>query len=242
MEEASNKVEKAPTANKGRKKTPIIVGVIAVVVVVAGAGFYVWHEQPSFCNAICHTPMDPILHTYEAQPGQASTDKWGNTVEDASGMLASVHRVAGEESGTSIVCVSCHVPSIGEQVSEGAQWLTGSFGTVSNATYGSVVEEKGLTQLVAARGVSEQEFCLKSGCHVTDSGSVMTRDDLVAATSQYTRNPHLQVHGETQCSDCHKAHRASVNMCSECHADAPIPEGWITKEQEAQLPQLALAE
>ena len=43
-----------------RKKWPITVGVIAVVLVVAGAGFWVWHEQPSFCNAICHTPMDPV--------------------------------------------------------------------------------------------------------------------------------------------------------------------------------------
>ena len=239
MDEANNTAESAP-AKKNRKKAPIVIGVVAAVVVVAGAGLYIWHDQPSFCNAICHTPMDPILHTYEAQPGEASTDKWGNTVDNASGMLSSVHRVAGEQTGNSIVCVSCHVPSIGEQVTEGMQWVTGGFSTVANSTYGNVVEEKGLTQLVAARGVTEEQFCLKSGCHVTSDGSTMTRDDLVAATSQYTRNPHLQVHGETQCSDCHKAHRASVNMCSECHSDAPIPEGWITKEQESQLPQLAV--
>ena len=36
-----------------------IVGVVvAVVLVCAGGGFYVWHNQPSFCNAICHEPMD----------------------------------------------------------------------------------------------------------------------------------------------------------------------------------------
>lgn len=131
---------------------------------------------------------------------------------------------------------------ITEQVTEGMQWVTGSYETVGNETFGSVVEEKDLTQLVAARGGSEEQFCLKSGCHVNADGSVMTRDDLVAATSQYTRNPHLQLHGATQCSDCHKAHRASVNMCSECHSDAPIPQGWIRKEQEAQLPQEALAD
>ena len=54
----------------------------------------------------------------------------------------------------------------------------------------------------------------------------MTRDDLIQATADMERNPHVPQHGENQCSDCHKAHRASVNMCSQCHNDAPIPEGW----------------
>ena len=53
---------------KGRR-WPIVVGVIAAVVVAAGAGFWVWHEQPSFCAAICHTPMDEYLETYEQEPG-----------------------------------------------------------------------------------------------------------------------------------------------------------------------------
>ena len=45
-----------PAAQKKKKKWPIVVGVVVAVLVVAGAGFWVWHEQPSFCNAICHTP------------------------------------------------------------------------------------------------------------------------------------------------------------------------------------------
>ncbi|MDU1389817.1 MAG: salivary glue protein Sgs-3, partial [Eggerthella sp.] len=40
------------------RKWPIVVGVVVVVLIAAGAGFWVWHEQPSFCAAICHTPMD----------------------------------------------------------------------------------------------------------------------------------------------------------------------------------------
>ena len=70
-----------PAAQKKKKKWPIVVGVVVAVLVVAGAGFWVWHEQPSFCNAICHTPMDAYLPTYEAEPGQAATDVWGNEVE-----------------------------------------------------------------------------------------------------------------------------------------------------------------
>ncbi len=42
-------------------------------------------------------------------------------------------------------------------------------------------------------------------------------------------------HGENQCSDCHKAHRASVNACSQCHNDAPIPEGWISAADNTAL-------
>ena len=79
-------------ATKRPRRGAIVGGVIAAVVVAAGIGAFVWHEQPSFCNAICHTPMDGYLETYEAEPGQAATDKWGNQVADASGMLSAVHR------------------------------------------------------------------------------------------------------------------------------------------------------
>ena len=40
--------EAAP--KKKGKKWPIVVGVVAVVLIAAGAGFWVWHEQPSFCD------------------------------------------------------------------------------------------------------------------------------------------------------------------------------------------------
>ena len=63
------------------RKWPITVAVVAVVAAVAGGGFWVWHEQPSFCNAICHTPMDPYLAAFEQEPGVQGVDKWGNTVE-----------------------------------------------------------------------------------------------------------------------------------------------------------------
>ena len=52
--------EKKPSAKKRTRKWPIVVGVVVVVLVAAGAGFLVWHEQPGFCNAICHSPMIPM--------------------------------------------------------------------------------------------------------------------------------------------------------------------------------------
>lgn len=99
-----------------KKKWPIVVGVVVAVLVVAGAGFWVWHEQPSFCNAICHTPMDAYLPTYEAEPGQAATDVWGNEVANASGMMAAMHRA---QNGTT--CLGCHVPTLSEQIGEGME-------------------------------------------------------------------------------------------------------------------------
>jgi Zn finger protein HypA/HybF involved in hydrogenase expression len=213
--------KREPAAKAPQKKRwPIVVGVVVVVLVVAGIGGLVWHEQPSFCNAICHAPMDGYLETYEAQSGQEATDKWGNTVSDASGMMASVHREKAQAN-----CLSCHQPVMSEQVNEGLEWVSGNFYT--NLT------ERSLTQLVEARGVNSQKFCLNESCHN------MTYDDLAKATSNMTYNPHQTHYDGLECSDCHKAHRASVYYCTKCHSDAEsqMPAGWITYAQSQQLEQ-----
>ena len=121
---------------------------VAAIIVVAGAGFWVWHEQPSFCNAICHTPMDAYLPTYEAEPGQAATDVWGNEVANASGMMAAVHRA---QNGTT--CLGCHVPTLSEQIGEGMSWITGSYEVLNTQT----------GQQVALRDIStDDNACLHS--------------------------------------------------------------------------------
>ena len=52
---------RARTKAVSRKKL-ITCGVIIVVVLgAAGVGFWTWHETPSFCGAICHSPMDSYL-------------------------------------------------------------------------------------------------------------------------------------------------------------------------------------
>ena len=85
----------APAPKRKAKRGWIVGGVIAAVIVVAGAGFWVWHETPSFCNSICHSPMDAYVDTYY------SGDK---------GMLVTAHAEAGNN------CLSCHEPIITEQV------------------------------------------------------------------------------------------------------------------------------
>ena len=208
--------EEAAPKKKGKKKWPIVVGVVVVVLIAAGAGFWGWHEQPSFCNAICHTPMDPYLPTYEAEPGQPSTDKWGNEVADASSMLAATHRA---QEGTT--CMGCHVPTLSEQINEGINWVTGN--------YVYPLEERGVDDLTEARGLEGDQFCLNESCHN------LTRDDLAEMTADMDYNPHVAQHGEIDCSECHKAHRASVDYCTQCHTESKLPAGWLTTAEANKL-------
>lgn len=116
-----NKVEAAPKT--ARKKWPIVVGVVAVVIVAAGAGFFVWHEQPSFCNAICHSPMDNYVEGY---------------YEDES-LCAFEHQVEG------VTCLECHEAKIDEQIAEGISWVKGDFVVDENgdiATVGVTADTK----------------------------------------------------------------------------------------------------
>lgn len=227
----------AKPAAKRPRRGAIVGGVIAAVVVVAGIGAFVWHEQPSFCNAICHTPMDGYLETYEAEPGQAATDKWGNQVADASGMLSAAHRT----NDSNATCLSCHQPVISEQVSEGLSWASGNYTLMAtDGNPAGELTERGTSQLTEARGVAGDEFCLNKDCHN------LTREDLTALTeiesdnpAVIIRNPHSWQHGQQACSDCHKAHRASVLTCTQCHADMELPEGWISAQEAKLLPNQA---
>lgn len=204
---ASEKRAKSP---KRRRKVGVIVGVVVVVLVVAGAGLWTWHEQPSFCGAICHTPMDNYLETYEAEPGQPAADKWGNEVADASGMMAPLHRA---DAGTD--CLDCHTPVLSQQISEGVNWVSGN--------YQFPLNERTLTQITEPAGIDYDQLCLNESCHN------MTREDLVDATADMgTYNPHSMHHEELDCGTCHKAHRASVMYCTQCHATAEVPEGWVS--------------
>lgn len=91
---------------KRSKRGWIVAGVIVAVIAVAGIGMWVWHEQPSFCNAICHSPMDAYVETYDSgDPG----------------MVAAVHAQQGE------TCLSCHEAELTTQVSELMAWASDSY-------------------------------------------------------------------------------------------------------------------
>lgn len=92
------------TAGKKRKKWPIVLGVIVIVVAACAIGFSVWHAQPSFCNAICHSPMDKYVESYYEGDD-----------------MCRVHAEAD------VTCLDCHVPTLSEQVQEGITWIKGDF-------------------------------------------------------------------------------------------------------------------
>lgn len=205
-----------PSARRKPSKKLTIVGVVVVVIALVGFGFYKWHETPEFCTAICHSPMDDSYRqTLYANPYLASTDKWGNEVSKADAMLASKHGAMGKK------CMDCHVPSIEEQVTEGVEWISGN--------YYNPLSERDLARLVYYRGAGETEFCLNDGCHD------ISKAGLTEETADMARNPHSWHHSEYTCSDCHKGHRASIMVCSQCHEDAQIPDGWLSADEAKDL-------
>ncbi|MDR2106745.1 MAG: cytochrome c3 family protein [Coriobacteriales bacterium] len=197
-----------------------LVTVITIVVIVGGVGgaYLGLHDKPGFCNFICHTPMDPYVVSYEegtsVNPAQAD-----------SGALLSV--TLHKNSDQKINCLTCHVPTMDEQIQEGVKWVTGNYELPieMKVVAGQVKEGSG-----NKNGI---EFCLRPECHE----GVASLEDLKAVTADQHRNPHNSHLGNQDCANCHQTHEQSVMTCTQCHADAKVPEGWLTyKELQKQLP------
>lgn len=224
-EKQETKRSESPASSRKAKRA-IAASVVAVVVIAAGAGFWMWHEQPSFCNAVCHSPMDPYVEMFQQEAGQPGVDKYGNDVLNTSSMLAIAHKAEGLD------CLSCHVPTISEQISEVSEWVGGRFAVPEP------LAERSTTVMSVARGQDADSFCLNPACHN------YTREQLetLPAVAGMKYNPHAGQHNEMggesaqpACTDCHKSHRASVMYCTKCHVDADVPEGWITYQEQRDL-------
>ena len=182
----------SPKAASPKRRRGIVAACVCVVVLVAAVGgFMAWHEQPSFCSTVCHTPMDSYVESYYNTDGTS---------------LANAHAKAGKD------CLTCHTPELGEQITEGLNWVSGNY----------AYDEE--SQHLVSRGeeFATQEFCLNESCHN------MTRDELTESTSDMAFNPHVQQHGDIDCGECHKAHSESVMYCTQCHAEAEVPDGWMS--------------
>ena len=105
------------------------------MLVCAGGGFYVWHNQPSFCNAICHEPMDYYVNGYYGESDAAHAQ------------LAVAHQQEG------VTCLQCHEATLEAQVNEGTAWVSGAFETNAD---GSLAP-----QLITA----DKQQCVTAGCH-----------------------------------------------------------------------------
>lgn len=95
----------AEPAAKKRKRL-MVIGIVVVILAAVGIGFSVWHSQPTFCNAVCHTPMDSYVASYYNTDGT---------------QLANVHMKAGKN------CLSCHPGELGEQITEAGHWMSGDY-------------------------------------------------------------------------------------------------------------------
>ena len=138
--------EQAKAKGGKRRRAPIVCAVVAVVLVCAGGGFYVWHNQPGFCNAICHEPMDYYVDGYYGE-GDA-----------AHAQLAVAHQQEG------VTCLQCHEATLEAQINEGTAWVSGAFETNAD---GSLAP-----QLITA----DKQQCATAGCHDWNDVVAATED------------------------------------------------------------------
>lgn len=111
---------------KKKKNGWMVLGIVVAIVAIVCIAFGVWHSQPSFCNAICHSPMDNYVKGYYS---------------DNEGMMAVVHREAN------VNCLSCHEARTGEQIQEVGMWIDDSFpldeyGNLNNASAQDMASEQ----------------------------------------------------------------------------------------------------
>ena len=163
----------------------LVVAVPALIVTMLGGGaLWEYHERPQFC-AICH-PMQPYL------------DSWTGS-ED----LVYTHAEQG------ITCLDCHEPTIPQQVTEVAKFVTGQFETP-----------------LETRSFSE-DFCLKCHEHGTlDEIIERTKDVTILNVSVNPHDPHPGVDASVvkhfECWTCHRMHENSpkTEYCfNVCHHD-----------------------
>ena len=88
-----------PAPKKGMTRGRIVTAVVVAVIIVAGCGMFAWHNSPSFCGTVCHTPMSKYVADFEAGPVDG-----GSTA-----MLAAYHGADADMN-----CLSCHEAKIDE--------------------------------------------------------------------------------------------------------------------------------
>ncbi|MGV8084140.1 MAG: cytochrome c3 family protein [Coriobacteriia bacterium] len=100
------KAEGTAEKKKPRTKFWVILGIVAAVLGAGVVGGLIWHEQPSFCNAICHKPMDTYVKGYYSK--------------DLT-LLVTAHAAA------KVACLDCHVPTLSQQLGEGVTWIKSDY-------------------------------------------------------------------------------------------------------------------
>ena len=224
-EEAAEKADSSDEQSKDEKpkKTKkkrgvgfkILMVVVIIIVVIAGGGgiaYGVFHNNPGFCNFICHVPMDPYVASYQE-------NKSINSAQQNSTALLSV--TIHKDSDQKITCLQCHQDGISAQLQEGMAWISGNY---------SLPLDMKVVYRQPKEGTNERNgeaFCLRAGCHegISDLAT------LKKSTADRERNPHDNHNGNLNCYVCHQTHELSVLYCTQCHTDVEIPDGWLTYKE-----------
>lgn len=175
-----------------RKKWPIALGVVALVMVTAGAGFWVWHEQPSFCGTVCHETMGSYLET------------WENSNND--NFTVATHAEA------EVVCLDCHEATIEGQVAELAKQVTGDY----KQPFAKMKTDE---SFCLRDGCHARDGIVSKTSSLTDSkgNSYNPHTQMIDKTNG--ADPHSTGTETLACFDCHTMHRNSSEMseCYSCH-------------------------
>lgn len=224
--------ESATPSKKRSGKKWAIVGIVVVVLVAVGVGMFVWHEQPSFCSAMCHIE-GTYVDNYMQQQNTTGTDKYGNKVENTNAMMAVLHRSTKATANPEILCVDCHVPNMVELAHDGMNFVSGN--------YPMPRDERTAARLMSWDNKPGTSFCSNERCHVYllgDDGQ-MSYTKLEASTAGREFNPHSLHHDNLtlDCTSCHKGHRASTVVCTGCHEheNITLPDGWVKYDESQEL-------
>jgi hypothetical protein len=206
-------------AKKLPRKTWLTLGaagvglVLLVVLVILGAGGFVWHKTSGFC-AVCHTPMKSYVDGYKSgdQTLMITPHATGKTLLHSGNMtLTTTPPKTGEKA---MSCLDCHEAKIKQQATEAVHWVTGNY-------------EYPLTRRVLGTRLS----CLASGCH--DEAKIIKATKDYGGIAPY--NLHDPRHGRQECYRCHVTHGKSVLMCNQCH-NLKLPKGWVSPAVNGVVP------
>lgn len=114
--------------------------------------------------------------------------------------------LAYEHAKAKVTCHDCHQDSLTTKVSEGVKYVTGNY------------------QFPMKTMTFSKTMCLK--CHNWKEVQQKT----ASLSTKANENPHNSEHGgQRECSQCHKVHEKSTNLCTKCHTvswENKLPSSW----------------
>jgi cytochrome c nitrite reductase small subunit len=178
-----------------RRNIWAIVGVVGVVIIIAGVALWNYHEQPQFC-ATCHV-MKPYLESWQGS--------------DSRDLLAHDHAQEG------VLCLDCHEPTLEQQVQEVVLYVKGEF---SNPLKGRKYPlDTCLNCHLPHEHTSYQEIIERTQDYLVDGNEINPHGTHLGQEECYRcHRMHKESLGITYCYSCHHE-RTLANDCSSsgCH-------------------------